>query len=553
LRRWIPDQRRTAPLRYALRRIREKGEDIMAAPQSLESYLGGKWTRGSGIETELVNPVSGEVLATVSAKGLDLAAALDHARTRVGPALRALSFAERAKLLGDIADALIANRARYEEIAIANSGNTKMDAAFDIDGGIGTLKYYSKIGASLGDTRQVVDDKPTRLAKAENFQALHMLAPRRGVAIHINAFNFPSWGLWEKAAVALLAGVPVLAKPASATAWLTQQMVRDVIAANILPDGALSILCGSAGNLLEVARTGDVIAFTGSTATAKAIRGHANVLEHGVLVNVEADSVNAAVLAPGVAADSAAFAAFTKEVAREMTFKAGQKCTAIRRVFVPADRTDAASESIKAQLGKTTVGDPKREDVRMGPVVTKAQQAAALKGVAGLAKEASFVSGGAEAPKLDGIDPAKSAFVAPTLLKVGDAGGAHAVHEIEVFGPVATLIPYRNENELFALVARGGGSLVASVYGDDLAFLAKAVGELGPFHGRVLAVDPAIATAHTGHGNVMPQCHHGGPGRAGNGEELGGLHGLRLYHQRVAVQGSTELLGELQTKAVSLH
>jgi 3,4-dehydroadipyl-CoA semialdehyde dehydrogenase len=525
----------------------------MHAPESLESYLGGKWTRGGGVETELVNPVSGDVLATASARGLDLGAALDHARTRGGPALRALSFAERAKLLNAVADALIANRARYEEIAIANSGNTKMDAAFDIDGGIGTLKYYSKIGAGLGDARHVVDDKPTRLAKAENFQAIHMLAPRRGVAIHINAFNFPAWGLWEKAAVALLAGVPVLAKPASATAWLTQQMVRDVIAAKILPEGALGVLCGSAGNLLDVARAGDVIAFTGSSATGKAIRGHKNVLEHGVLVNVEADSVNAAVLAPGVAADSAAFAAFAKEVAREMTFKAGQKCTAIRRVFVPADRADAVSEALKAQLAKTTVGDPKRDDVRMGPVVTKAQQVAALKGIGGLAKEASFVAGGADAPKLDGIDPEKSAFVAPTLMKVGDAGSAHIVHEIEVFGPVATLIPYRNDSELFALVAKGGGSLVASVYGDDLGFLAKAVSEMGPSHGRVLAVDPSIATAHTGHGNVMPQCNHGGPGRAGNGEELGGLNGLRLYHQRVAVQGSTELLSELQSKAASLH
>jgi 3,4-dehydroadipyl-CoA semialdehyde dehydrogenase len=525
----------------------------MAATESLEGYLSGKWTRGSGVETELVNPVTGEVLATVSAKGIDLGAALTHARTKGGAALRALSFAERAKLLNGIADALIANRARYEEIAIANSGNTKIDAAIDIDGGIGTLKFYSKLGSALGDARHVVDDKPVRLSKAENYQAIHMLAPRRGVAIHINAFNFPSWGLWEKAAVALLAGVPVLAKPASSTALLTHQMVRDVIAANILPEGALSLLCGSAGNLLDQAGSDDVIAFTGSSETGNSIRSHPNVLARGVLVNVEADSVNAALLAPGVAADSAAFAAFVKEVAREMTVKAGQKCTAIRRVFVPADRADAVSEAIKAQLGKTTVGDPKREDVRMGPVVTKAQQAAALKGIGGLAKEAKFVSGGADAPKLDGIDPSKSSFVSPTLLKIGDAKDARAVHEIEVFGPVSTVIPYGNENELFALVSRGGGSLVASVYGDDVAFLAKAVNEIGPFHGRVLAVDPSIATAHTGHGIVMPQCHHGGPGRAGNGEELGGLNGLRLYHQRVAVQGSTELLNELQAKAVSFH
>jgi 3,4-dehydroadipyl-CoA semialdehyde dehydrogenase len=330
-------------------------------------------------------------------------------------------------------------------------------------------------------------------------------------------------------------------------------MVRDVIAANILPEGVLSLLAGGAGDLLKNVTGDDVIAFTGSSETGNSIRSHANVLARGVLVNVEADSINAALLAPGVAADSAAFGAFVKEVAREMTVKAGQKCTAIRRVFVPVERANAASEAIKAQLDKTTVGDPKREDVRMGPVVTKAQQAAALKGIGGLAKEAKFVSGGPDAPKLDGIDPAKSSFIAPTLLKIDDAAGARAVHEIEVFGPAATVIPYRTEQELFTLAARGGGSLVASVYGDDLGFLAKAVGELGPFHGRVLAVDPSIATAHTGHGIVMPQCHHGGPGRAGNGEELGGLNGLRLYHQRVAVQGSTELLSELQKDASSLQ
>jgi 3,4-dehydroadipyl-CoA semialdehyde dehydrogenase len=525
----------------------------MAAAESLESYLGGKWVRGSGVETELVNPVTGEVVATASAKGVDLAAALDHARTPGGPALRALSFAERARLLNAIADVLIANRAKYEAIAITNSGNTKIDAAIDIDGGIGTLKYYSKLGGGLGEARHVVEDTPTRLSKAENYQALHMLAPRRGVAIHINAFNFPSWGLWEKAACALLAGVPVLAKPASATAWLTHQMVRDVIAANVLPEGALSLLVGNAGDLLKHTSGDDVIAFTGSSETGNTIRSHPDVLARGVLVNIEADSINAALLAPSVAAESAAFTAFVKEVAREMTVKAGQKCTAIRRVFVPAERADAVSEAVKAQLAKTTLGDPKREDVRMGPVVSKAQQAAALKGIGGLAAEATVVSGGAEAPKLEGIDPAKSSFVAPTLLKIGDGKGARAVHEIEVFGPVATVIPYRDEAELFALVSRGGGSLVASVYGDDLAFLTKAVHELGPFHGRVLAVDPAVATVHTGHGIVMPQCHHGGPGRAGNGAELGGLSGLRLYHQRVAVQGSTELLASLQQRAASLH
>jgi 3,4-dehydroadipyl-CoA semialdehyde dehydrogenase len=524
----------------------------MAAVETLESYLGNRWLRGQGAETELVDPTNGNLLAIASAKGLDLKAALAFAREKGGPALRALSYSERAKLLGAIADVLVANRARYEEIAIANSGNTKIDAAIDIDGGIGTLKYYARLGGTLGDAGALVDDKPVRLAKAENFQAMHMLVPRHGVAVHINAFNFPSWGLWEKAACTLLAGMPMLAKPASATCMLSQQMVKDVIDAKVPPDGALGLLCGGVGDLLDHATADDVIAFTGSSATANRIAAHPTVLSRGARVNMEADSVNAALLAPDVGAGTPAFDAFVKEVAREMTVKAGQKCTAIRRVFVPAQQANAVTDALAAQLGKTTIGDPRDEKTRMGPLVTRAQQAAALEGIGRLAREAQFVTGGPDAPKLDGIEGGKSAFVAPTLLK-SESGDGQAVHDTEVFGPCATLIPYRDEAEAFALVARGGGSLVASVYGEDRDFLARAAIELGASNGRILAVEPSVADAHTGHGIVMPQCHHGGPGRAGNGAELGGLDGLRLYHQRVAVQGSTDLLGALQTTAAPLH
>jgi 3,4-dehydroadipyl-CoA semialdehyde dehydrogenase len=523
------------------------------SPEKLESYLASRWVRGNAVETQLVDPVNGDVLATTAAKGLDLKAALDFARTRGQASLRGLSFAERAKLLGGIADVLIANRPRYEAIAVANSGNTKTDAAIDIDGGIGTLKYYARLGSTLGDARQLLDEKPMRLAKAENFQAIHLLVPRRGVAIHINAFNFPSWGLWEKAAVSLLAGVPLLAKPASATALLAHAMVRDVMGTNILPDGALSLLCGGAGDLLSHLTGDDVIAFTGSADTAAQIRGNANVVARGIAVNIEADSINAALLAPDAQPGSGAFDAFVREVVREMTVKAGQKCTAIRRVFVPAEQADAVSEALKAKLAAIVVGDPRREDVRMGPVISPAQQAAAFDGIRRLAGEAAIVCGGVEAPKLDGIDAAKSAFVSPTLLRVKNAAEAKAVHEVEIFGPAATIIPYRNETEASSLIARGGGSLVASIFGEDVTMLARLVGDIAPAHGRVLAVDPSIAAAHTGHGIVMPQCNHGGPGRAGNGAELGGLHGLRFYHQRVAVQGSNELLASLQSGTASLH
>ncbi len=505
------------------------------------------------METELVDPVTGDRLATASAYGLDRKAALEYARTRGQAGLRDLTFAQRGKVIGAVADALIANRARYEAIAITNSGNTKADAAIDIDGGIGTLKYYARLGSGLGDTRNILDEKPVRLAKAENYQAIHLLVPRRGVAVHINAFNFPSWGLWEKAAVSLLAGVPVLAKPASATALLAHAMVRDVIAANVLPEGVLSLLVGGAGDLLDHLTAADVIAFTGSADTAMCVRGHNNVLARSVTANIEADSINAALLAPDAADGSAPFDAFVREVVREMTVKAGQKCTAIRRVFVPAERADTVAQALAAKLNATKVGDPRREDVRMGPLVTRAQQSAAFDGIRRLAGEATIVTGGGEAPAIDGVDRDKSAFVAPTLLKVKNAGDAKAVHEVEVFGPAATIIPYRDLDEAGALVARGGGSLVASIYGEDADFLTRAVGAIAPGHGRVLVVDAAIATAHTGHGIVMPQCNHGGPGRAGNGAELGGSYGLRFYHQRFAVQGSTDLLAGLQARAASLH
>jgi 3,4-dehydroadipyl-CoA semialdehyde dehydrogenase len=525
----------------------------MTSPQTLESYLSGRWTRGEGVETTLVDPVTGDALATASAKGLDLRGALAFARTQGQGALRGMSYAGRAKLVGAIADVLAANRAKYEAIAIANSGNTKGDAAIDIDGGIGTLKYYARLCAGLGDARVLLDEKPVRLAKAENYQAIHLMVPRRGVAVHINAFNFPSWGLWEKAAVSLIAGVPVLAKPASATAQLAHDMVRDVIAAKVLPDGALSLLVGGAGDLLTHVTSDDVIAFTGSADTAARVRGHPNVVGKSVPVNIEADSINAALLAPDAAGGGAAFDAFVREVVREMTVKAGQKCTAIRRIFVPAEKADAIAEALAAKLKATKLGDPRQEDTRMGPLVTRAQQAAAFEGMRRLAAEAAVVCGGTEAPELNGVDRAKSAFVSPTLMKLTDAASAQAVHDVEVFGPAATIVPYRDEADAAMLVARGGGSLVASLYGEDLGTLARLVNEIGPGHGRLLVIDPSIATAHTGHGIVMPQCNHGGPGRAGNGEELGGLHGLRLYHQRLAVQGSTDLLASLQAKAASLH
>ena len=519
----------------------------------LPNYVSGRSTEGRGTGAALHDPVLGTELARASTDGIDFAAALQYARGTGGPGLRALEYAERAGLLTKIADVLSANRAAYFEIALANSGSGESDASIDIDGAIFTLKYYARIGAALGSARYLKDGELVRLAKDEAFQSLHISQPLRGAAILINAFNFPAWGLWEKAAPALLSGVPVLAKPATATAWLTQRMVEDVVKAGVLPEGALSIVCGSAGDLLDHVTGADVVAFTGSAETALRIRGHAAVLRNSTRVNVEADSLNVALLGPEAKPGTPEFDFFVREVVREMTIKAGQKCTAIRRILVPAAQRGAIEEAIRVKLAKTVVGNPRNKDVRMGPLVNKAQQQAAVEGIAALKREASVVFDGGPDFKPVDADPALAAFVPPTLLSCGDALRARAVHSIEVFGPVATVVPYTGTEQAFAIARLGQGSLVASVFSADARFLAQAAVELAESHGRVLAVNAAVGSLHTGHGNVMPMCLHGGPGRAGGGEELGGLRALAFYHRRSAIQGPLDCLNTVAAQAVELH
>ncbi|MFJ4291478.1 3,4-dehydroadipyl-CoA semialdehyde dehydrogenase [Cupriavidus sp. NPDC089707] len=513
----------------------------------LSNYLGGKWQAGSGAGTPLFDPVLGDELVRVDATGMDLAAGFAFAREQGGAALRALTYRQRAALLGEIVKVLQANRDAYYEIATANSGTVKNDSAVDIDGGIFTLGTYAKLGDSLGDRRYLLDGEAARLGKDPLFQSQHVLVPTRGVALFINAFNFPSWGLWEKAAPALLAGVPVIVKPATATAWLTQRMVRNVIEAGVLPAGALSVICGSSAGLLDQLQPFDVVSFTGSADTAAVIRSHAAIAQRSVRVNIEADSINSALLLPQAGPDSAAFDLLVKEVVREMTVKSGQKCTAIRRVFVPEALYGQAAEAIGARLSKITVGNPRNDSVRMGALVSRAQFDAVTEGLAALRRHAQVLHDGTQQPLVD-ADPAVACCIGPTLLGVSDADAAASVHDTEVFGPVATLLPYRpddNCEHALALVRRGQGSLVTSLYGSDAAALGAAAIELADSHGRVHVISPDVAQLHTGHGNVMPQSLHGGPGRAGGGEELGGLRALHFYHRRSAVQASTEVLGTL--------
>lgn len=507
----------------------------------LASYVSGAWVEGQGKGSPLVDPVTGDQLAEATSEGVDVAAALAYAREKGGPALRAMSFAERAELIGRVADVLSANRETYYDIALRNSGNTKVDAGIDIDGGIGTLKFFAKIGQSLGDARLLKDGGMERLSRDEAFRAMHLLVPIEGVGIHINAFNFPSWGLWEKAGVSLLSGVPVLAKPATATALLSYQMVRDVVEAGILPEGALTFVCGSAREISDLVTAQDAIAFTGSADTAAILKAHPRIIASGVRLNIEADSLNCAILGPDAKADSPELALFVREIVKEMTIKAGQKCTAIRRALVPAPLLETVAAALKASLESTVVGNPRNETVRMGPLVSRTQQASVQEAIARLRQETRVVTGDGTLAPVD-ADPAAGCFVAPTLLVSDDPLQASAPHEVEAFGPVCTLMPYHGSEQAIQLAGKGGGSLAASLFTADPEVARTIVTGIGAWHGRVLVVDDSIAKGHTGHGIVMPMCVHGGPGRAGGGEELGGLRSLRFYHQRLAVQGRGDWL-----------
>jgi 3,4-dehydroadipyl-CoA semialdehyde dehydrogenase len=488
--------------------------------------------------------VTGVALARVSSDGLDLGDGFWFAREKGGPALRALSYGERASILARLAKALQANRDAYLEISIANSGTTRADSAIDVDGALYTLGQFARWGGQLGGARALADGGRAKLGKDGRFESQHVLVPSRGVALLINAFNFPAWGLWEKAAPALLSGVPVIVKPATATAWLAQRMVTDAIAADLLPPGALSIVCGRSEELLDALEPLDVVSFTGSAATAGRIRRHPAVADRSVRVNVEADSLNSALLMPDQDADTQSFASFVREVVREMTVKSGQKCTAIRRALVPEQFFDAAAQSISASLAKVTVGNPRSEKVRMGSLVSRAQLETVQSALAQLRAETSVLHDGGS-PDLVDADSSVAACLGPTLLGAREPERAALVHQVEAFGPVCTLLPYRDLDHAVDLIRRGEGSLVASIYGDDPAALGRVAVDLADSHGRIHVVSPSVADSHTGHGNVMPQSLHGGPGRAGGGEELGGLRALAFYHRRAAIQADTAVIDQL--------
>lgn len=507
----------------------------------LESYLGGRWQAGAGAGRALVNPVSGAEIARADATGIDLAAALAHARDHGGPALRAMGFAARGEVLKAIADVLQANRADYAVIARENSGNTAADAAVDIDGGIFTLRTYARLAKSLGDAAAIMEPDQDQLARDPVFFARHVWTTRPGVAVQINAFNFPSWGMWEKVAQALLAGVPSLAKPATSTALLSERMMRDVIAAGVAPEGALSILCGGADGLVEALGPMDSVAFTGSAATGRILRRQLAEVDAAPRLTIEADSVNATIIGPDVVPASELFDLALREAAKALTIKAGQLCTNIRRIFVPREIAGDFDAALSELVEALVVGDPAAAETQVGPLINAAQRDEALKNIEMLRSEARLVA----QARLPGSTDPQSGFVAPTLLRCDDPDAARNVHAVEVFGPCATIMPYDDFAGAARLAARGEGSLALSLFSDDTEVQRDAIATLGPWHGRILMVDSEVGRSHTGHSIVMPHCVHGGPGRAGGGEELGGLRGMRFHLQRTAVQGGPSALARL--------
>jgi oxepin-CoA hydrolase/3-oxo-5,6-dehydrosuberyl-CoA semialdehyde dehydrogenase len=497
----------------------------------LQSYVQGRWQAGAGKPQILVDPASEEPLATLGSEGIDFRAALAHGRERGGAALRALTFAERAGLLAQLAKALHAQRDELLDLESANAGATRSDGKFDVDGAIGTLSAYAGLGAGLGARRFLVDGPGVQLGRTARWWGEHVRVPRTGIALHVNAFNFPAWNMAEKMACALLAGMPVLEKPGTPTALVAWRMAQIWVEARILPEGAFQFVAGSLGAALDHVGPQDVLAFTGSSATGALLRSQPAVVRHNVHVNIEADSINAAVLGPDVGPESETWSLLLANVETDVTQKAGQKCTAVRRVFVPRARLDELAAELVARLARVKVGDPKSQETRMGPLASRAQLDDVRAGIRRLAAQARSLCGGP--------DPvhAKGFFVAPTLFAATDPE-ALVLHAFEVFGPVATLVPYDGSPaEAVRLVNRGGGGLVASLYSNERAWIEEVALGIAPWHGRVWIGSDKAADQALAPGMVLPLSLHGGPGRAGGGAELGGLRGLEPYMQRVAVQG----------------
>ncbi|MEU6644620.1 phenylacetic acid degradation bifunctional protein PaaZ [Saccharomonospora sp. NPDC046836] len=507
----------------------------------LRSYVSGGWRTGEGEGAPLHDAVTGAEVARISSAGIDMAAALDHGRRVGGPALRELTFHQRAALLKALASRLREHRAELYELS-AKTGATLGDSKFDVDGGIGVLFAYSSKGRrELPNDTVYVDGGVEPLSKGGTFLGQHIATPLRGVAVQINAFNFPVWGPLEKFAPAFLAGVPSLVKPASQTAYLTERLVELAITSGLIPEGTLQLISGSAGDLLEHLTEQDLVSFTGSASTAQKLRTHPAIVRNAVRFNAEADSLNLSILGPDAAAGTAEFDLYVKQLVTEMTVKAGQKCTAIRRAFVPANLIDDIVDAARERLAKVTIGNPANAEVRMGALASLEQREEVRRSLKALQDAATVVFGDPERVEVIDADAERGAFLSPVLLKAGDPERAEP-HEVEAFGPVSTLLPYTSTQQVIELAARGHGSLAGSIVTGDAGFAREVVLGVAPWHGRLLVLDTDDAGESTGHGSPLPQLVHGGPGRAGGGEEMGGIRGVLHHMQRTAVQASPVVL-----------
>ncbi|MFI5230670.1 MAG: phenylacetic acid degradation bifunctional protein PaaZ, partial [Gemmatimonadales bacterium] len=513
-----------------------------AEARRLGNFVGGEWVTTNGPATDLFHAVTGDRIAEASTAGIDFGGMVQFAKEVGGPALRRRTFHERALMLKALAQHLMARKEEFYLVSAA-TGATKQDSWIDIEGGIGTFFAYASRGRRELPNETFYVDGPTEpLSKGGTFVGRHICVPLEGVAVHINAFNFPVWGMLEKLAPTLLAGVPAIVKPATLTSYLAEAVFRAMTEADILPRGAIQLLCGSTGDLLEHLDGQSAVAFTGSASTGKMLKTSRGIVDNNVRFNMEADSLNYSMLGPDAAAGSPEFDLFIKEVAREMTAKAGQKCTAIRRTLVPEAAIEDVMRALSKRLDAITIGDPSLDGVRMGPLAGRDQVREVRKSVDAIARSAELVYGNMDDFPVVGADRARGAFFPSLLFYARDPFGAHEPHDVEAFGPVNTVMPYRSVDDAIELAKKGKGSLVGSLFTADDSVARRVVLGTAAYHGRLMVLNRDSAKESTGHGSPLPSLVHGGPGRAGGGEEMGGVRGVLHYMQRTAVQGSPTTL-----------
>ncbi|MFB1014603.1 MAG: phenylacetic acid degradation bifunctional protein PaaZ [Alteromonadaceae bacterium] len=508
----------------------------------IQSYVNGQWVSGDGHSTKCFNAVNDEIIGEINSLTSGFDSLLDYGRTKAGPALRKLTIHQRAQMIKALASYLLERKEDFYRISYL-SGATKSDSWVDIEGGIGTMFSYSGIARrELNNDTFIVEGPVEPLSKNGTFVGRHILTSKEGVSVHINAFNFPIWGMLEKITPSLIAGVPVVVKPGSVTCYLTEAVVKAIVESKIFPEGSIQLICGSIGDLFDHLNEQDVVTFTGSASTGQMLKAHKNIIAKSIPFTMEADSLNCCILAPDVKVEDPEFDLYIKEIAREMTTKAGQKCTAIRRIFAPTNMTEAVGDALKAKLLKTTIGDPNQEGVRMGALVGKSQRDDVISVIDQLSQGNSILLSGMDNFKTIGIDNTKGAFLAPTLIHCPNPLTNNTVHDVEAFGPVSTLMPYTDIEQAIELAKLGKGSLVGSVFTYNKNYARDLILGSASHHGRMLVIDRDCAKESTGHGSPLANLVHGGPGRAGGGEELGGVRAIKHYMQRSAIQGSPSSL-----------